>query len=107
MSVTEGASPRKSKRTGLYIGIGVIVLLIVAAAAFQEQLGYIVDLQVWDRSGPARAVEQFLRAAQRGDQKAATAYLQMEGVAPLVEKGRWRGYSLPVGIVTSELRLED
>jgi hypothetical protein len=102
-----GSSRKKESRTGLYVGVILLIALVVAAAAYQETLGYLINLRVWDKRAPAAVVEQFLEAAQRGDQEAAGRYLQLTGSSPLVKDGKWLGYIVPAGFVPTQTHLDD
>ena len=98
----------KSSRAGVYIVAAVLIAAVVAAAGFQEELGYFFQLRMWDQGAPARAVDQFLAAVKKGDQQEASRFLAIEGGARPVEKdGKWVGYSYVAQNLPYEIHLAD
>jgi hypothetical protein len=104
MSVQE---PKTPSRAGLYIVLAVLTAAVVAAAYFQEQLGYVFQLRMWDRGAPTRTVVEFLSAVKKGDQTGATSLLEIEGVQPLEEDSKWVGFRYVAQNTPFQVRLSD
>jgi hypothetical protein len=78
----------------LFMVVAVLVLLIVAAAYFQEEIGYFVQLQAWDRGAPERTVTTFLQAGREGKRSEADRCIDVNLFHPLEQGGKWVGYQV-------------
>jgi hypothetical protein len=85
-------APKKGSKVVEYLAVVVIVGIVVAAAAFQEQIMATVKLRLWDRDAAGRTVVKFLNAGKNHDRSGADAQLGTDVYKPLEEKGKWVGY---------------
>lgn len=93
MSTPNTDQPKKKKsRTKDFIALAVILVALVSAMLFQEQIMAFFTLKQWDRGAPARQVTAFLTALQKGDRAAADALLDTSLYKPLETNGKWDGY---------------
>jgi hypothetical protein len=106
-SATEQARGGGRGRIAAYAVILALCLVVIAAAYYQEELGYFFKLRTWDRGAPARVVMQFLDAGKQGDQKTADSLVGTRELKPLVEKGKWVGYFMPTNAGILDFYIEE
>jgi hypothetical protein len=99
--------PTQTSPRALALTILVAAAIVVAAALYQEPILYFFRLGGWDRGAPARTVRAFLAAARDGDQQRAQQYVSGGDLQPLVEEGKWVGYSGRFGATSSVARLSE
>lgn len=108
MSSTVPATGKKQKsRLIPYFFVLLLIGAVVAAAYFQEQIGYFFSMRLWDRGAPGRVVTQFLTAMQKGDQGLADSYLGNKQYKPLMRDGKWVGYSIATQAGNMEFTAEE
>jgi len=90
-----------------YLIILVLLLAVVGAAYYQEELGYFFKLRTWDQQAPGRTVLRFLDAGQRGDQKTADSLVGTQELKPLVKEGKWVGYTMTTNAGILDFRFDE
>jgi hypothetical protein len=95
------------RRAGEITFVLVIVLAIIGAAYFQEEIGYFFRLQAWSPGKPAQTVVQFLRAGRAGRQEEADRCIDVNLFHPLQQNGRLAGYQMGTTIGNLEYPFHD
>ena len=86
---------KKKKLRSRILGYVIVLCftgIIIAAAAYQEEISAFLRLKMWDKGGPSRAVVSFLGALKKGDQNEAKAFLGASNYQPVIEGGKFKGY---------------
>jgi hypothetical protein len=93
------AKKRARGRAELAIVLAVLVVLLVGAAYFQEEIGYFFQLRAWDPGAPGRTVTRFLQAGREGNRSEADRCVDVNLFHPLEQRGKWVGYQIgtPMG----------
>ncbi len=112
MSSGEEAAPGSPKRRArgrgeLILVLALLVLLIVGAAYFQEEIGYFFQLQAWDRGAPGRTGTRFLQAGREGKRSEADRCIDLNGFHPLERQGKFVGYQVPTTVGNLEYRFDE
>jgi hypothetical protein len=95
--MTPSRVPVKEKRRGRIGDILLVLVIIgvaVAAAMFQEPIGFFFKLRMWDSGAPARAVKALVAALQARDRDKAAAFTGGTEIEPLKRGGKWVGYHI-------------
>jgi hypothetical protein len=106
-SVSAAGKRPARRRTGEIVFVLVIVLAIVAAAFFQEEIHYFLQLQAWNPGRPGQTVVQFLRAGREGKQDETDRCVDVNLFHPLREGSRFVGYQMATTIGNLEYRFRE
>ncbi len=98
---------RKRSKVSEYIIVLIVVGIVVAIAFYQEPASAFFRLHLWDRDAPGRSVVNFLKAAKKGDQAEASAYVKSTNMNPLNKDGKWIGYFVVVMSAKMEIILDE
>jgi hypothetical protein len=96
------AKKRTRGRGELIAVVAVLLLLIVGAAYFQEEISYFFQLQAWDPGAPGRTVTRFLQAGREGKRSDAERCIDAGLFHPLEEHGKFIGYQVPTTVGSLE-----
>lgn len=95
------------RRRGEITFVTIVVLLMVGAAYFQEEIGFFFQLQAWNPGKPGQTVASFLQAGREGRQSEADRAIDPNLFHPLVENGRFVGYQMATTIGNIEYRFNE
>ena len=101
------AEKKKRSRAFDLIIVTLIMAAVVACAFYQEQIGAMFRLRLWDKGAPGRVIEQYLRAAKKGDEQGAAKFVKSTSLMPMKKGGKWTGYTMQVMSAKMEIPLED
>jgi hypothetical protein len=98
---------RASSRIVPYVVVVVLIGLVIAAAAYQEEISFFFRLHGWDKAAPGRSVAGFLDAGRKGDEQTADSYLGVDVFKPLKQNGKWVGYTMTTNAGTMQYVMAD
>jgi len=87
--------PRKQRKRLIEYSIVVgLILILMGAAYFQEDISSYARLRMWDSGAPGRVVLQFLEAGKKGEKATTDKLLAAGGYQTVNQNGKWAGYSV-------------
>jgi hypothetical protein len=112
MSPSEGAAKGAAgrparRRRGEMAFVAVLILLMIGAAYFQEEIRYFFQLQAWNPGKPAQTVVSFLKAGREGKESETDRCLDVNLFHPLVEQGKFVGYQIGTTVGSLEYRIRE
>ncbi len=100
--------PRKQrKRLIEYSVVLCLILILMGAAYFQEDISSYTRLRMWDSAAPGRVVLQFLEAGKKGEKATTDKLLAAGGYQTVTRNGKWAGYSVTAMPGTMEFLFAD
>jgi hypothetical protein len=87
--------------------VAVLVLLMIGAAYFQEEIRYFFQLQAWNPGKPAQTVVSFLTAGREGNESETDRSVDVNLFHPLVEQGKFAGYQIGTTVGSLEYRFRE
>ncbi|MCA1596898.1 MAG: hypothetical protein LC772_10815 [Chloroflexi bacterium] len=86
---------RPKRRSPVRLPVVLLTLGLVAVVCFlayyQDELGYFINLKLWDRGGPARTVHALLQGCSKNNESLATQQVD-HNLQPLMKNGKWVGF---------------